>query len=948
MEDQPMRSTTQAGPDAHAVKSAAAGRWPSILTALAGIPADVQDGGHHPCPGCGGTDRFRMIDPEAGAVYCNGCFSSGNGDGIAAIQHFGGVDFKTALRMLADHLGISNGNGRATTKGKKAADEATLTKGIKPVDHKPEILNALLESYGKAKPPITAEGVGKCGGTPVDWCGHRCIRLNGREPIDSTTITAVALLRADGKPFPAHGKVAERKTHTTKGSVNSWLVSGDVAAAHTILDVEGITDLLAVVSAGLPDGWVAVTNTAGAKARGKLPRPWAKGKKSISAGDADEPGQDGRRRSAAAYHKAGAAEVLLGQLPYAIEKDHGKDLRDWLLEGHKLDELPTVAVTAEQAAEWAKKPSAAGRIIIIGTDESRVVDEAIEALATRENIYQRGGALVQVVEGTEPPKGIARPKDAPRIAPMRFPRIREQLADAAGWYRVTGDGEEPERIHPPDWTTKALAARDQWPNMIPRIEAVVESPILRADGTVLQTPGYDVSTGILFRPQVTFPPVPDSPTRADALRAVEALLEVVEDFPFASPAHRAAWLAGTLTPQSRYAFHGPAPLFLIDANTPGCGKSLAADAAFLIAAGREAARMSLPRDDDEFRKRITALAVAGEPLILIDNIPDTGTFGSPSLDAALTATSWSDRILGQTAMASAVPMFATWWGTGNNVILAADTSRRVVHIRLESPEESPEERSGFHHADLLAWVRSERPRLTTAAVAILAAYCAAGRPDMRLRPWGSFEAWSDLVRQAIVWAGLPDPGTTRTELTRQADREATALRQLIVGWDEIDASGAGMTVVEIIRTLAEHPNEYDAIRGALWELCPPKDGKTLNPRSVGMRLHHLRQRVIAGRALDRRDAREGAIWSVSQPEASGTCGTNTTSGTSLDSARARAHTRTRENPQATRNSPASPVSPADCSHTDVAETPTSDGYVNRTCRSCGKNLGCRKMEVVSP
>ena len=160
----------------------------------------------------------------------------------------------------------------------------------------------------------------------------------------------------------------------------------------------------------------------------------------------------------------------------------------------------------------------------------------------------------------------------------------------------------------------------------------------------------------------------------------------------------------------------------------------------------------------------------------------------------LTATSWSDRILGQTAMASGVPLFATWYATGNNIILAADTARRTLHIRLESPDEKPEERSGFHHPDLLAWVRTVRPRLATAAVTVLAAYCAAGRPDMRLTPWGSFEAWSALVRQALVWAGLPDPAATRTELTSQADREAAALRGLIAGWEEIDPNGSGLTV----------------------------------------------------------------------------------------------------------------------------------------------------------
>ena len=273
--------------------------------------------------------------------------------------------------------------------------------------------------------------------------------------------------------------------------------------------------------------------------------------------------------------------------------------------------------------------------------------------------------------------------------------------------------------------------------------------------------------------------------------------------PFASEAHRAAWVAATLTPQARFAFHGPAPLFLIDANVRGCGKSLLTDCTSEITAGREMARMALPRDDEEFRKRITALAIAAEPLILIDNI--SGTLGSASLDAALTATSWSDRILGQTAMASGIPLFATWYATGNNVILAADTARRTLHIRLESPEENPEERSGFRHPALLAWIRQERGRLAVAPVTILAAYCAAGRPDMGLRPWGSFEAWSALVRQAVVWVGMPDPAETRVELSRQSDREAAALRQLLAGWEEIDPDGRGMTVAAALNEMGEYP-----------------------------------------------------------------------------------------------------------------------------------------------
>ena len=86
------------------------------------------------------------------------------------------------------------------------------------------------------------------------------------------------------------------------------------------------------------------------------------------------------------------------------------------------------------------------------------------------------------------------------------------------------------------------------------------------------------------------------------------------DFPFAKPEHRAAWLAFVLTPLARHAFSGPSPLFLIDANTRGSGKSLLADVGGILATGTTLARMSNPRDDEECRKRITALALAGDSM----------------------------------------------------------------------------------------------------------------------------------------------------------------------------------------------------------------------------------------------------------------------------------------------------------------------------------------------
>lgn len=211
--------------------------------------------------------------------------------------------------------------------------------------------------------------------------------------------------------------------------------------------------------------------------------------------------------------------------------------------------------------------------------------------------------------------------------------------------------------HPPGWLVQGVDAAESWPGVRP-LEAVVTSPVLLADGTVLQRPGYHADSGLLYLPEpdADYHPVPERPTQGDAVRACDALLEVICDFPFAGDAHKAAWLAGVLTPLARFAFNGPAPLFLIDANVRSAGKGLLADTIARIASGREFARAAYTTDDDEMRKVITAIALEGEQLVLLDNL--AGVLGNPCLDAALTATEWQGRILGKSKQPR-MPLVAT-------------------------------------------------------------------------------------------------------------------------------------------------------------------------------------------------------------------------------------------------------------------------------------------------
>ncbi|MDB5334993.1 MAG: hypothetical protein JWN70_612, partial [Planctomycetaceae bacterium] len=449
-----------------------------------------------------------------------------------------------------------------------------------------------------------------------------------------------------------------------------------------------------------------------------------------------------------------------------------KGIDDLLLGGHQpellwglpaLDEIAVMVAATHRSGRKLNQvpPEPINRPEVeIGPDEWVVNQQAVAALANDINLYQRGGALVRTIQDELQADSLARARRIPRIEVAPLPFLRERLTAQVKFIEVksTDVGEKRIQKHPPDWCVKAVASRGTWPGMR-CLEAIVEFPVLRPNGTILTQSGYDSLTGLYLDSEIAIT-VPEHPTLADARSAAQVLVSLVADFPFAKPEHKSAWLASILTLVARFAFRGPAPLFLIDANIRGSGKTLLAELVALIVTGRSLGRMSNPESDEECRKRITTLVMRGEVLVLIDNI--VGAFGCGSLDAALTATVWRDRILGRSE-AVELPIFITWIGSGNNVQLAADTGRRVCHIRLQSPEENPENRSDFRFPNILQHTLENRAAYLSAALTILRAYYVAGQPAVMLRPWGSFEDWSRTVRAPLVWCGQEDPALTREE-----------------------------------------------------------------------------------------------------------------------------------------------------------------------------------------
>ena len=94
------------------------GRWPDLLQQLGGLSAEQLTDTHQPCPLCGGTDRYRFDDKDGtGSWYCNQCGgkrqSGGGGSGMDLLMRVKNWDFKTAVRAVEQHLGVSSSSAAA-------------------------------------------------------------------------------------------------------------------------------------------------------------------------------------------------------------------------------------------------------------------------------------------------------------------------------------------------------------------------------------------------------------------------------------------------------------------------------------------------------------------------------------------------------------------------------------------------------------------------------------------------------------------------------------------------------------------------------------------------------------------------------------------------------------------------------------------------------------------
>ena len=217
----------------------------------------------------------------------------------------------------------------------------------------------------------------------------------------------------------------------------------------------------------------------------------------------------------------------------------------------------------------------------------------------------------------------------------------------------------------------------------PTLNAIVEVPVATSDGRIIECPGYDRRSRLYYWPfdssrHIT---IPTEPTERDLGDAKLLLDEMLYDFAFLEDADRAHAFAFMFGIFVRDLIDGPTPLHNFEAPCPGTGKTLLVQTLLCPAVGDNVGTMTEARDEDEWRKRITANLREDQPAVVIDNL--LRPLDSAAVSSVLTARQWKDRMLGKNDTVS-LPVRTLWALTANNPVLSMEMARRCIRIRLDA------------------------------------------------------------------------------------------------------------------------------------------------------------------------------------------------------------------------------------------------------------------------
>lgn len=399
---------------------------------------------------------------------------------------------------------------------------------------------------------------------------------------------------------------------------------------------------------------------------------------------------------------------------------------------------------------------------------NRVVGAAELELSKSGHHYQRAGLIVTVV--TDPSTSET------TIKALNQSNILNVLCDRAIWERFDARSQGYVVTDPPMRYISVLYDHEHYRYM-PVLNGLARQPYLRPDASLMTCAGYDAPTGMVGVFDESKFSVAENPTREDAVEALAVIGELLNEFGFEADCDKSATIAAILTATIRPSL-AQAPMFHVKAPQIASGKSYLTNLIGAFASPITPSATAFPQNEEECLKLLLSALLTSPAVLCFDNLT-TDLAPYKSLCSALTEPSITGRILGVSKTAT-VGTRTLFLSSGNNVDPVRDMARRCVTIRLDPACEIPTARK--FKSKPVAKVLSDRGRYVSLALTIIRAWVVAERPLTTCKELGSYGAWSDLVRQPLLWLGLPDPATSVFN-SMAADPDRESLGRFLRVWD---------------------------------------------------------------------------------------------------------------------------------------------------------------------
>ena len=183
--------------------------------------------------------------------------------------------------------------------------------------------------------------------------------------------------------------------------------------------------------------------------------------------------------------------------------------------------------------------------------------------------------------------------------------------------------------------------------------------------------------------------------------------------------------------------------------------------------------------------------------------------------------------------------------TGNNITFRGDMIRRGLVCNLEALDERPELRA--FQRDTLEFAADNRGAYVAAALTIVRAYLVAGSPKV-CGPFGSYAAWSKMVRSPLIWLDEPDP-IISMEGIRDEDVVLNSIREFVSLWLDygLDLDSPYLTATIIEEACNAPPNYWGPMlfKQCLLRVAASKgDPNVISADRLGRWLRKISGRIV--------------------------------------------------------------------------------------------------------